>query len=128
LKQADPDGVFSAVRFQQYLAAAHLQGLTYLGTGISAFPSIHVAMATLFVLVAWPFGVVLRILSLAFLTVIFVGSVDLGWHYSVDGYASMIFTCAIYGSVGWLQRRFSRRAEAGARGRTQHPSQGSPIP
>jgi hypothetical protein len=128
LKQADPDGVFSAVRFQQYLAAAHLQGLTYLGTGISAFPSIHVAMATLFALVAWPFGVVMRVLSLAFLAVIFIGSVDLGWHYSVDGYASMIFTCAIYGSVGWLQRRFNRRAGAGpAQVRTAHPSQGSPI-
>jgi hypothetical protein len=112
LNQVDPDGQFSAVQFQQYLLAAHLKGLTYLGTGISAFPSIHVAMATLFVLVAWPFGMLLRVLSLAFLAVIFTGSVELGWHYSVDGYAAIIFTMAIYGAVGWLQRQLSRRIRA----------------
>jgi hypothetical protein len=112
LHRVDPGGEFSATQFQHYLIAAHLKGLTYLGTGISAFPSIHVAIATLFVLVAWRFGWLLRALSLAFLAIIFVGSVELGWHYPVDGYASIILTAAIYRAVGWLQRRLDRRVEA----------------
>ena len=108
LNQADPNGSFSAIAFQRYLWDAHVQGITYIGTGISAFPSIHVAMAMLYVLFAWQFGRAARIASLLFLAGIMVGSVHLGWHYAVDGYAGCLGAAAIYFTVGWMQQRLRR--------------------
>jgi membrane-associated phospholipid phosphatase len=93
------------VKFQHYLIVTHNEALSSLGTGISAFPSIHVAIATLYALVGWRISRFARVVSLAFLATILVGSIHLGWHYSLDGYASIIGTCAIYRAVGWALRR-----------------------
>ena len=37
-----------------------------------------------------------------FLLSIQVGSVHLGWHYAVDGYASMILTVLLWWGIGKL--------------------------
>lgn len=54
-----------------------------LGGGISAFPSLHVAIATWFAMVlahrGWP-----RV-GIAYAAGIYAGSVILGWHYAADG-------------------------------------------
>jgi len=50
-------------------------------TGISAFPSIHVATT------AWAALSLRHWLAYAYLGMIFVGSVALGWHYAIDGIA-----------------------------------------
>jgi hypothetical protein len=105
LSQVDSVWRFSAVKFQHYLIVTHNEALSSLGTGISAFPSIHVAIATLYALVGWRISRFARVVSLAFLATILVGSIHLGWHYSLDGYASIIGTCAIYRAVGWALRR-----------------------
>ena len=103
LAQTDPDSTLSALAFQTYLWKAHVQGITYLGTGISAFPSIHVAISTLYALFAWRFGRVARIASIAYLAAIIMGSIHLGWHYSADVLAGGFGAAAIYGIVGWVQ-------------------------
>ncbi len=41
-----------------------------------------------------------------------IGSVHLGWHYALDGYAGIVGAAAIYFSVGWAQRRFGTIAAA----------------
>jgi len=104
LTQVDPNGEFSAVNFQRYLWNAYLQGTTQLGSGISAFPSIHVAVAALYVLYAWPLGWLPRIAAAAYLAAIMVGAVHLGWHYSLDCYAGVLGAALIYGAVGAVQR------------------------
>ncbi len=60
------------------------------GSGISAFPSIHIAMVMLWALYlgerwrwTWPLGTALVVIFL-------VLSVHFGWHYAVDGYASIL--------------------------------------
>lgn len=73
--------------------------------GISAFPSLHVATAVLFAIYAsrrWGrFGVALWV----FAAIIFVGSIALGWHYAVDGYAGALLTVLTWKIVGfWLHR------------------------
>ena len=80
------------------------------GAGISAMPSLHVAMATLFVLFCrhrfnaiWP-----TVLASIFLMLILVGSVHLGWHYAVDGIVSIIVAPLIW----WASGRFVDWAEA----------------
>lgn len=74
------------------------------GTGISAFPSIHLAFATLLALVAFRLDRRLGYLAVAYLAVILVGSVHLGWHYAIDGYASIIVTALIWKAVGWASQ------------------------
>lgn len=58
-------------------------GGAILGGGISAFPSLHVAIATWFALAlaqrGWPK------IGVAYVASIYIGSVILGWHYLLDG-------------------------------------------
>jgi hypothetical protein len=108
LTQADPNGDFSAISFQRYLWHAYIKGATQLGTGISAFPSIHVAVATLYALYAWPLGRSPRLAATIYLLLIMVGAVHLGWHYAVDCYAGFLGAAMIYGAVGAVQRWHAR--------------------
>jgi membrane-associated phospholipid phosphatase len=66
--------------------------------GISAMPSVHLSMATLFVWLAFEVRKWLGWVFVGYLALIQIGSVILGWHYAVDGYlgillASMIWLC-----------------------------------
>lgn len=83
------------------LANAALDG-PRLGSGISAFPSLHVAVVTLNAIYLWRFGYLLRWVSIVFLIAIQLAAVQLAWHYAVDGYASMLATPVIWIVAGWL--------------------------
>ncbi|MDG4853675.1 MULTISPECIES: phosphatase PAP2 family protein [unclassified Mesorhizobium] len=85
------------------LANAALDG-PRLGSGISAFPSLHVAVAMLNVIYLWRFGGILRWAGVIFLIAIQLGAVHLAWHYAIDGYASMLATPVIW----ILARRLSK--------------------
>lgn len=64
--------------------------------GISAFPSMHTGSAVLFALatsrVSRPVGLFFTVYA----ALILLGSVHLGWHYAVDGYAGIAL-----GFLGW---------------------------
>lgn len=105
LSRTDPDGSFSAVTYQHYLWLAHLHRTAWFGTGISAFPSVHVALAMLYVLFGWQFGRLARIASILFLIAIMIGSVHLGWHYALDGYVAIAGTWLIWWLSGPLLKK-----------------------
>lgn len=67
-----------------------------LGGGISAFPSIHVATAFLFMLLGWQTNKVIGWLTTIFFVFILIGSFHLGWHYAVDGYFSILVTWVVW--------------------------------
>ena len=73
--------------------------------GISAFPSMHVATATLFVLAARRIHARLFLLSLAYWVVIMVGSVLLAWHYACDGYAAALTALVFWRLAGLYGRK-----------------------
>jgi hypothetical protein len=95
------------VNAAQPLMAAEMQELVWrnaqAGGGVhwlamSAMPSLHVAVPTLFALT---FQQVHRRLSAAFWAftlLILIGSVVLGWHYAIDGYVSIAVVCLLW----WL--------------------------
>lgn len=68
------------------------------GAGISAMPSVHVALATHMFLAMRHRSQLAGCLFGAYALVILVGSVHLGWHYAVDGYLGAVLMAAIW----WL--------------------------
>jgi hypothetical protein len=59
-------------------------------SGISAMPSLHVVFAVLMHLALRRQSEILKFASLAFAVLVVVGSVQLGWHYAVDGIAGVV--------------------------------------
>lgn len=79
-------------------------------SGISAMPSVHVAIATAIALWLQRYRIrVLTILGWLYAAAIYVGSVHLGWHYTTDGMfsaATVLLVWWLSGRyVGWLQSR-----------------------
>lgn len=75
-----------------------------IGGGISAFPSMHVAIAAWLAIVLRDRG--LPLFGLAYLIGVFACSVILGWHYVADGIAGMaIALLADMLSRAWFARR-----------------------
>lgn len=95
---------------QQYLWETHVNHDLTVGVGISAMPSMHIAMGFLFALACWHTHWTLRFISACYLAVLLVGSVHLGWHYAIDGYVSIILTFVIWRLAGSALDRFDRRS------------------
>ncbi|MEE8504761.1 MAG: phosphatase PAP2 family protein [Kiloniellales bacterium] len=96
---------------QDYLWQAHIERNLSLGVGISAMPGMHISVGFLFVLVTWRLHWLFRVVSVSYLIILQIGSVHLGWHYAIDGYASIVGTYAIWWAVGraleWRERRLA---------------------
>lgn len=87
LAEGSVQGWNPAFAVQERLWRLYSSGDLALGGGISAMPSMHVAVAVLFVLLGFRHSPVLGWLMLLFALAILLGSVHLGWHYAIDGYA-----------------------------------------
>lgn len=74
-------------------------------SGISAFPSMHVASSVLMACYGFSLHRWLGRALAGFAAVILLGSVLLGWHYAVDGYAGVLIGLAAWGLSGALLRR-----------------------
>lgn len=94
---------------QAYLWQMYASGSTAFGTGISAFPSVHVAATTVVCLTAWRKSRFWGCASAAYLALILFSSVYLGWHYAIDGY----FAIGAVLVIDWLLRRILRPEIAG---------------
>lgn len=73
--------------------------------GISAMPSLHVAVAVLYALVAWGRSRTLAGVFVAYALAIQVGSVALAWHYATDGYLGAALAAGSWSAAGALVRR-----------------------
>ncbi len=72
--------------------------------GISAFPSMHNASSLLFALACWRRSRGLGIAFAIYPAIILVGSVHLGWHYAVDGYAGLALAAVSWWLMGYVAR------------------------
>jgi hypothetical protein len=82
-----------------------------LGSGITAMPSMHIAMAFLYWLAMRRVSRLAGKLFFAFFVAIWIGSVHLAYHYAVDGLVSVIAVSAIWLASKPLFRRWDRFAD-----------------
>lgn len=80
----------------------YIQGNFVPGFGISAMPSVHVAMATLFAIGGFVVHRWLGWVMAAYAVLIWIGSVYLGWHYATDGIVGATMTIGLWKLSGKL--------------------------
>lgn len=97
-----------------YLLTNYHDGAGRAGTGISAMPSMHLAIVTLNAWMLTRFDRLWGLFGWIYVGLIQLGSVYLGWHYAVDGY----FSIAVVSLIWWLVGRVM----APARDMTPNPS------
>ncbi len=81
--------------------------------GISAMPSMHNASAVLFALAFAQVSRKLGWFFAAYAVVILIGSVHLGWHYAIDGYAGAVIALFSWWLAGIAARWFAARPLTG---------------
>lgn len=89
LEAQKPAGGMGIRDVQVYLWNLYLTRSSGFGMGISAFPSVHLAMVTLCALTATEINRYLAVAGAVIILLIQTGAVLFGWHYSVDGYFSI---------------------------------------
>jgi hypothetical protein len=99
----------SAYLYEAYLAG----GPARAGAGISAMPSVHLAIATLNTLMLFRLSRVAGAISAAYALLILIGSVFTGWHYAIDGYFSIAAVILIWAGIAWCQRQITWPAASG---------------
>jgi hypothetical protein len=78
--------------------------------GMSAVPSIHVAVSLWIYLVARTMAPRAAKLAFAYFVLIWLGSVQLGWHYAADGLAGAVGMPGVWKLAGAVQGFLQKRA------------------
>jgi len=96
---------------QDALWQLYSNGANSIGPGISAFPSVHVAVASVAALYLAERSRWLAIVGFGYLAVVMFLSVYTGYHYAVDGYASLAVIGGLWAALKWHAAR--SRADSG---------------
>jgi small basic protein len=94
----------SSAGFQAYLWELHISGKAGLASGISAFPSVHVALIAMNALFLRDHDRRLGLAGFAYTGLIMASSVYLGWHYAIDGYVAVMVVVGIHFALKWADR------------------------
>lgn len=94
-----------SLKLQYILWRNYLSDGVLVGSGISAMPSMHVSMLVLITCFCYHINKKIFGLSLLYTILVSISTVYLGWHYSIDCYASVIFTISIWKLVGEIQAK-----------------------
>ena len=81
---------------QKILLDGYINGGAGHGIGISAMPSMHVAMAFMYYLAIRHVCPKASLYALAFCLLIWIGSVHLAYHYMVDGAVAIVVTAVLW--------------------------------
>lgn len=111
LEAANEDVPIMTLRVQHLLVEWFHANENGLGAGISAMPSLHVAIAFLFYLAmrrisrvgGWVFG--------TYFVITWISSVHLAYHYAVDGLVSVIAVAILWKLSGAILKWWDARAE-----------------
>lgn len=103
LSALDREGASGTLFAYEKLWAAYSDSVPLIGGGISAMPSLHVAVATWIALVVRTAAPRFAWLAWSYVGMIWFGSVHLGWHYVLDGPVGMLGAVAIWKLVEQFQ-------------------------
>lgn len=84
-----------ALYFQDMLEATQAGNVDF-ASGISAMPSMHVAMASLFAIGGFQRSRLLGAVFTVYALTIWIASVHLGWHYALDGVVGTAMMAALW--------------------------------
>lgn len=111
LYEANKHFPIMVLEVQESLLQWNKSGDFGLGRGITAMPSMHVALSFLFFLAMRRVNRTAGRIFFVFFILIFVGSVHTAYHYAVDGYLSILLTLVIWKLVGRLTSRDSMESD-----------------
>ena len=77
--------------------------------GISAVPSVHVAMSLWIYLAAREIAPRAALPAFLYFLLVWIGSVQLGWHYASDGLAGAVGMLAVWRLARIIQIRLGKR-------------------
>jgi len=100
----------SAATYQHYLWTLHATGKSGFGSGISAFPSVHVGLITMNALFLHDYSRKLGAAAFAYVGFVMASSVYLAWHYAIDGYAAIAVTAVIFYAASAISARSAKPA------------------
>ena len=106
LKAIHPVLGIHSLGLQDMLWNAYAADRQIFGGGISAMPSMHVALAVLMACAGWRLSRKTGWWLSGFALAIWIGSIHLGWHYAVDGLVALPMTIAIWRASGRLAERW----------------------
>ena len=96
------EGATGTLLAYEHLWHAYSSQDVALGGGISAMPSMHIAMAFWLALTVRASFPKVQWAGWAYFALIWVGSVHLGWHYAVDGLAGTLGAALVWRAAPWL--------------------------
>lgn len=100
-------GAWMVLHTSDAMWEAQLSGQPHLVAGISAAPSMHVAVSLWILLAARRLAPRAVPLAAAYLAFIWIASVQLGWHYISDGLIGVLAIAALWWLAGRLPYRSS---------------------
>jgi hypothetical protein len=98
------------IEFQPFLLKGFYARVFAPGGGISAMPSMHVALAALCAIAGFAKGRTLGLAFSVYAVLIWIGSIYFGWHYVVDGPVAAAMMLAIWKMSALLVRPQPRSA------------------
>ncbi len=97
-----------ALYFQHMLEATQAGSNLDFASGISAMPSMHVAMASLFAIAGFRRSTLLGSIFTVYALMIWIASVHLGWHYALDGVVGAAMMGVLWGLSKPIARILAR--------------------
>ena len=95
------------LKISDYLYSSFTTDTSVLGTGISAMPSLHVALAVLNAIFVTSLNKWAGAFAWAYAAAIMFGSVYFGWHYALDGYVSIIVVIVVWRMFSKPDRQYT---------------------